>query len=124
MIGSWWVFALAAGVGSVARFILDRAVQAEVRSAFPWGTWVVNVSGCLVLGVLVGVARRHGVSDDAVRALGTGGLGAFTTFSTVNVQVVTLASAEAGGVASRYLASTIVAGAAAAAVGVSIAEIL
>lgn len=124
MIGAWWAFALAAGGGSVARFLVDRAVQAEVRSSFPWGTWVVNVSGCLALGALAGVARRHGVSDEFVRTVGTGALGAFTTFSTVSVQVVVAATdGEDIGLAARYLVATLVAGATAAAIGVWLAGV-
>jgi fluoride exporter len=122
MIGDWWVVALAAAAGAVARYLVDRAVQSEVTSPFPWGTLVVNVTGCLALGVLVGLARNHGVSDDVVRSLGTGGLGAYTTFSTVSVQVVRLSiDDDRPAVAARYLTATMVLGALAAAIGVGAA---
>lgn len=115
------MFCLAAGFGAVARYLLDRAVQAEVGSPFPWGTLVVNLTGCVALGALVGVARRNGVSDDALWSFGTGGLGAFTTFSTVSVQVVQMADTDAGP-AARYLTATLVGGAAAASLGLFAAE--
>jgi fluoride exporter len=67
---------LLGGVGAVARFLLDGAVTARAGSGFPWGTLAVNLSGAFALGLLVGVA------DDAYRLLGTGLLGAYTTFST------------------------------------------
>ena len=122
MIGDWWVVALAAAAGAVARYLVDRAVQSEVASPFPWGTLMVNVTGCLSLGVLVGLARNHGVSDDVVRSLGTGGLGAYTTFSTVSVQVVRLSiDDDRPTVAARYLTATMVLGALAAAIGVGVA---
>ena len=69
---------LLGGVGAVARFLLDGAVASRAASAFPWGTLAVNLSGALALGILHGA----GVSGDALRLLGTGLLGAFTTFST------------------------------------------
>ena len=69
--------ALLGGAGAVARFVLDGAVSARAGRAFPWGTLAVNLSGAFALGVLSGVAL-----SGAARLLGTGVLGAFTTFST------------------------------------------
>ena len=69
---------LLGGIGAIARFLLDGAVSAHVGRGFPWGTLVVNLSGALALGVLVGAA----VHGDGYRLAGTGLLGAFTTFST------------------------------------------
>lgn len=66
------------GLGAIARFAVDAAVSARASGAFPYGTLVVNVSGALALGILVGAA----LSSDAYRVAGTGFLGAYTTFST------------------------------------------
>jgi len=66
------------GVGALARFVLDGWVSSVTGRRFPWGTLAVNLSGAFCLGVLTGVA----VGEDAGRLLGTGFLGAFTTFST------------------------------------------
>jgi CrcB protein len=65
-------------MGAIARFLLDGAVATRVGGAFPWGTLAVNLSGAFVLGVFVGTA----LTGDAYRLLGTGLMGAFTTFST------------------------------------------
>lgn len=69
---------LIGGLGAVARFLLDGAVAVRLGRSFPFGTLVVNLSGALLLGVLVGAST----SGDAFALLGTGALGAFTTFST------------------------------------------
>jgi CrcB protein len=69
---------LLGGVGALARFLVDGAVAGRFGRSFPLGTLVVNLSGALLLGVLVGGA----VSSDALRLTGTGLLGAYTTFST------------------------------------------
>ncbi|HEX4033489.1 MAG TPA: fluoride efflux transporter CrcB [Solirubrobacteraceae bacterium] len=69
---------LIGGVGALARFLLDGSVASAVGRAFPFGTLAVNVSGSFVLGIFAGAV----LSADASELLGTGLIGAFTTFST------------------------------------------
>jgi fluoride exporter len=69
---------LLGGAGAVGRFLLDGAVAARLGRGFPYGTLAVNLTGTFVLGVLVGAAP----SGDGLRLLGTGLVGAYTTFST------------------------------------------
>jgi CrcB protein len=69
---------LVGGVGAIARFVLDGALSARFGRAFPFGTLAVNLSGAFTLGVVVGAA----LDQDAYRLIGTGLIGAFTTFST------------------------------------------
>ena len=66
------------GAGAIARVLLGGAVARRLGRAFPFGTLAVNLLGSFVLGVLVGAA----LSGDAYRVVGTGLIGAFTTFST------------------------------------------
>jgi CrcB protein len=66
------------GLGAVGRFLLDGAVAARARRGFPWGTLAVNLSGAFALGLITGAA----LSGDGLRLLGSGLLGAYTTFST------------------------------------------
>ena len=65
------------GAGAIARLLLDGAVSERAGGHFPWGTLAVNVSGAFLLGFVAGA-----VAGDAFRLLGTGLLGAYTTFST------------------------------------------
>ena len=78
------------GIGAPARYLTDRWVQSRHRLRFPFGTLLVNVIGCLVLGVIAGgVAHRHWPAD--VQALlGTGFCGGLTTFSTFSVESIEL----------------------------------
>ena len=69
---------LLGGAGAVARFLLDGAVSARAGRIFPWGTLAVNLSGAFALGAITGA----GLGGDAMRLLGVGLLGAYTTFST------------------------------------------
>jgi CrcB protein len=75
---AWVAVGLAGGCGAVARALLTHAVNVRAGRAFAYGTLAVNLSGALVLGVVAG----SGLSDDALRIVGTGFLGAYTTFST------------------------------------------
>jgi CrcB protein len=69
---------LLGGAGAILRFLIDGAVAGRLGRRFPYGTLAVNLSGSLLLGVVVGV----GLDPDAHRLVGTGLIGAFTTFST------------------------------------------
>jgi fluoride exporter len=66
------------GIGAVGRFLLDGAVAARAGRGFPWGTLAVNLSGAFALGLITGAA----LGGDGLLLLGTGLLGAYTTFST------------------------------------------
>lgn len=66
------------GLGSVARFVVDRAVGRRMARAFPYGTLTVNLTGALLLGLVTGLALGHAVTLLAGTAL----LGGYTTFST------------------------------------------
>jgi CrcB protein len=76
------------GLAAVARFLVDEAVAARVTARLPLGTLVVNVSGALALGVLVG-ASVHG---HAYLLAGVAVLGSYTTFSTWMFESRTLAA--------------------------------
>lgn len=86
--------AVAAGVGAVARYVVDQLVQQRTRGEFPFGTLLVNLTGSLLLGLLVGLTLHHGLGDRPLLVLGTGFAGGFTTLSTWAWE--SLALAEAG----------------------------
>jgi CrcB protein len=85
---------------------------------------VVNVTGCFVLGVLTGVVLYHGVSGDVKTVLGTGCMGAYTTFSTFTYETVRLAEDGAAGDAIRNVVANIILGLIAAAAGLGLASAL
>lgn len=66
------------GLGSVARYVIDRAVARRAARSFPYGTLTVNITGAVLLGFITGLALSHPIA----LLLGTGFVGAFTTFST------------------------------------------
>jgi len=121
---SWTAFLIAAGLGAPARYLLDGWVQDHTSGAFPWGTFVVNVTGCLVLGLLTGFGLYHGLSAGARTVLGTGGMGAYTTFSTLTFETVRLAEEGAVDEALRNAVGSFVVGLAAASVGLALSAAL
>ena len=79
---------LAGALGALARHQVESFVNRHWGDAFPWGTFAVNLSGSFVLGVVVGVfARRLDVPLWLQAGATVGFLGAFTTFSTLSLQV-------------------------------------
>jgi CrcB protein len=74
----WIGVALIGGVGAIGRFLVDGSVAGLLGRSWPFGTLTINLSGSLVLGVLVGAA----VSGNTYILLGTAAIGAYTTFST------------------------------------------
>lgn len=70
-------------VGAPLRYFVQGRVQDATSSLFPWGTMVVNVTGCLVIGLLLTLAEeRELLSREARLLLVVGFLGSYTTFST------------------------------------------
>jgi CrcB protein len=84
--------AVAAGglVGAPSRYLLDRAISSRTVSDRPWGTFVINLTGSLLLGFLTGLTMTGHLSDVGKALLGTGFCGAYTTFSTFTFESVRL----------------------------------
>jgi len=117
---SWIAFLVASGVGAPARYLLDGWVQDHTSGAFPWGTFVVNITGCLLLGVLTGLVLYHGTDPTTRTVLGIGALGAYTTFSTFTYETVQLAEEGALDEALRNAGANLLVGLAAASAGLAL----
>lgn len=87
---SWLLVAAGGSLGAAARYLLDRAIATRQTGPFPLGTLVVNVTGSIALGALLGLAVAHRVPSSVVTLAGTGFLGAYTTFSTFTFETVRL----------------------------------
>ncbi len=101
--------ALAGALGAPTRYLVDRFVQRRTERDFPLGTFVVNVSGSVILGFIVGLGLYHAFPDTPSTVLGSGFCGAYTTFSTFTYETLALAEARAYSAAvSNVLLSAIV----------------
>lgn len=111
--------ALGGAIGSVARYKLSGFVlHHTIDWRFPAGTFAVNVIGCLVAGVLAGLAEKHDLlSPDARLLLFTGLLGGFTTFSAFGLETMHLMKRGDLAMASANVVLSVLAGLAALWIG-------
>ena len=115
---------IAGAAGAVLRYLVDRYVQGRVESDFPYGTVVINVTGSLVLGFLTGSALHHGLSATWVTVLGTGLMGAYTTFSTFTYDTFRLLGSDATAGAVANVLVSVVAGLGAAVAGLALGTLI
>ena len=106
-------FACASALGAVVRTLIGAGLNRH--GGLPLGTMVVNLSGSFALGLL------HDAAGPAATVLGTGLLGAFTTFSSYARDTVALAEDRRAGLAAAYVAVTALGAVLAAAGGVALA---
>ncbi len=107
-------------LGADARYALERLVSSAPGN-WPWATWLINVVGSLLIGVLMGVLANMRRPHRLLRPfLGVGVLGGFTTFSTAMAELPQLLGAGQPGLAVLYLVGTAAAALAATAAGLGV----
>lgn len=114
------VVGIAASVGAICRYLLDQFVQHQHDQIFPWGTFVINVTGSLLLGIITGLAIHHGLPTWPTVVVGIGFAGGYTTWSTYMWESLALAEAGALAEAVTNLLGSLVVGFAAAAAGLGL----
>jgi fluoride exporter len=117
LIGS---LVIAGAIGAVSRYLVDGWIQGRVSGALPWGTFVINVSGSFILGLVTGLALYHGLGRLPATAIGAGFCGAFTTFSTFSYESVRLLERGAVVPAATNSIGSVVVGLAAAGVALAL----
>ena len=107
--------ALGAAVGAPLRYLVDRAVGGRV---LPWGTFIANVAGSFLLGLVAGGTRQ--VDGPLMALVGTGFCGALTTYSTFGYETVRLLQDKATPLAVLNAVGSVVAGLCAALLGAAL----
>ncbi|OBH61639.1 fluoride efflux transporter CrcB [Mycobacterium sp. E2479] len=115
----WVGVAFIGGIGSVLRFVIDRAVARRVFRPFPFGTLAVNISGAALLGLLSGLALNR----EAALLAGTAFVGAYTTFSTWMLETQRLGEERRLRAALTNIVVSVLLGVAAAFIGQQIAQL-
>ncbi len=109
-----WI-AAGGAAGSLARWGLERAVTG---SSYPWATFLINVSGCLLIGALMALVLDVWADRRYLRPLlGVGFLGGFTTFSTFVLETRDLAASSHGLLSVVYVVASVTGGFVAALAG-------
>lgn len=111
MLKTLLIVGLGGGIGSVFRYLTSVWTQKLVQSAFPWATFIVNVLGCLIIGILVGFFTKQQIENSDLKLLFvTGFCGGFTTFSAFALENVKLFQTENSLLALLYIALSVILG--------------
>ena len=122
-----WV-GLGGGLGSVLRWWIGWLMGERYKGDFPFGTFLINVSGSLVIGYLsvlfhVDWHNRHGHGMVLNAFVLTGVLGGYTTFSSMQLDAAGLAGKQHARLAASYLSLSVAAGLLAALAGAALARV-
>lgn len=100
--------ALGGALGASGRHLVSRGMVHLLGTSFPWGTLVVNVVGCFLMGVLIeSAALKLNLTNEMRAFLFVGLLGGFTTFSAFSLDAVTLVERGALMPAFLYILSSV-----------------
>jgi CrcB protein len=112
-------------VGALSRYLVDRAIEQRSESLFPWATFTVNLTGCLLFGVLTGaLVDRHDTPAWLRVGLVMGFVGGYTTFSTYAAEALDLTEERKLAVALAYALGSVVVGMAAVFAGLRLGRSL
>ena len=110
-------------LGSISRYLLSEYVTEHYPGAFPFGTFAINVIGCLLIGIFYGLSNRHEWFTPEWRVFLTAGFcGGFTTFSTFAIENLALLETSRYLVFGLYTAGSVVIGILAVLLGMVIAK--
>jgi len=122
MIRDIVIVGIGSGIGGICRYLISLAMN-HAGNGFPWGTFAVNVAGCLLIGILWGVTSRfQNVSPSLSLFLMVGFCGGFTTFSTFSKEGLTMLQANNYILFSLYAIGSVVLGIMAVALGYRIID--
>ncbi len=119
-----WVLIGAGGAaGAMLRFALQGLVQPTKGSLFPWGTLVVNVTGCFAIGFLMALfTGPYAIRPEYRLGIITGVLGGYTTFSSFSWETMQLAEERQWGLALLYVGASVIVGLVATFVGIRLSQ--
>ena len=119
------MIALGGALGAIVRYQVTAIVQARMPAAFPWGTFVVNVTGCLAMGIVMTLLSERLIIHPSWRYLiPIGFIGAYTTFSTVEFETFRAVTEGAVLVGAANAIGSILAGYVALWLGVVLARLI
>ncbi len=111
-------------IGGVLRYLLSQLIQTKTAGNFPWGTMAVNILGCLLIGVVFGLANKGTIPSEWKLVLATGLLGGFTTFSAFSNETVMMLREGQYLFATGYVSVSVLIGLAATFAGYALVRLL
>lgn len=110
-------------IGSVARFLSQQMIARYYPSSFPWGTLIVNIVGCFIIGIVYAFGEKGNLLSPEMRLLlATGFCGGFTTFSTFAYENISLMREGELLYTFLYIAASIIVGFLAAYIGIFVVK--
>ena len=123
MIKNILLVGLGGGAGSMLRYCCQKWFSTGAVSSFPLGTFLVNITGCLLIGILYGMAAKNDWLDETLRLLlMTGFCGGFTTFSAFTLEGNHLLKEDKTGLFFLYAAGSVIIGLAATYAGIRLTK--
>lgn len=101
---------LGGGTGSVLRYLLTTGIYRQGTTSFPWGTFIVNILGCILIGIFYTMTSRAHISNEIRLLLTVGLCGGFTTFSTFSNESLQLLKSGLYPAFIAYAAGSVVLG--------------
>jgi len=121
MIKQLILIGIGGGIGSIFRYLISRIPFSQGH--FPWATFIINIAGCLIIGLLIGIAVKHQSSAENIRLLLVAGFcGGFTTFSTFSLENVYLYQSGNYLTLALYISLSVVIGFAAVFLGLMLSK--
>lgn len=115
---------LGGGMGSVLRYLISVMTSRYFAHSFPFATFVVNLTGCLLIGLLMGVIGRNaGADSDLKLLLVTGFCGGYTTFSAFSLENIQLIQSGHVSTALWYIGLSVILGVLAVGLGLYLAKL-
>ena len=119
------LIALGGALGSMARYWVGSAISGRMGAKFPYGTFIINVTACLIIGfTLTLLGKRVELSPAWRYLIPVGFIGAYSTFSTYEWETLATLRSGAVALAALYAGGSLVAGLVATWGGVALAELL
>lgn len=118
----WLSVFLFGALGAGSRYGVSLLIPHSDAADWPWATFLINISGSLALGAIIALAARYQLSAVWREGIGTGFLGAFTTFSAYSVETIRLVQSGSALLAALYASSSILLGIGAAMAGAAAAR--
>jgi len=117
--------ALGGALGVSARYGVDRLIERRSSALFPWSTFSINMTGCLLIGVIIGaLVDRHHTPAWVRVGLVMGVLGGYTTFSTFAQETLGLLDAHDFAVGLAYAGGSLVVGVIAVWIGMHVGHVI
>ena len=111
MVKTLFLIGIGGAIGSILRYLTSILVERFYSSIFPLATLSVNVLGCLLIGIIMGLLEKKQLADSSIKWLFvTGFCGGYTTFSTFGFDNVSLLQNQHSGLAFLYIATSVIVG--------------